>query len=145
MRKLALALAFGSCATTAFAAPACKDWNDTPNWISGHLVSYAFAIDPQDRVSSKGAWLDAPMAVVQQDRANMHKFGRPGPLDQFDALFGALDRRQLIAKADLRTACYMTRVELERIMMDPSMMQFYQADVFVEGNRLVIFVSVVAG
>lgn len=82
MRILAMALAFGASATTAIAAPACKDWNDTPNWI---------------------------------------------------------------ASADLRTDCYMTRVQLEQILLDPTMMQFYQADVFVEGNRLVIFVSVVAG
>lgn len=127
------------------AAPVCKDWAGALPMIGGYATSFVFAIDPQDRVNSRGARLETPLAIVQQDRANMHKFRKAGVLDEGEDLFASLDMRQLITSADLRSACYTSPADLEQIMMDPAFMQLYQADVFIEGNRLVIYLEVLAG
>ena len=69
--------------------------------LSGPLAAeqygaYYMGIDPQDLSNSNGVSLRDLGAVIQQDRANFHRFGRPGPHDQGDGFFGNAETRALI-------------------------------------------------
>lgn len=57
---------------------------------------YYAALGPQDYVNSSGAPLGSFAGVLQQDRANYHRFGRRDPQDQGDALFADRQMRALI-------------------------------------------------
>lgn len=60
------------------------------------LASYYTTIGAGDRVNSSGASLKDFGAILQQDRANFHRFGRPDPGDESDPFFGNRDMRALI-------------------------------------------------
>lgn len=68
------------------------------------LGSYYAALGPQDYRNSKGAPLQTFAAVVQQDRANYHRFGERDPQDEGDAFFDRPEARAsipaLFAKGD---------------------------------------------
>ncbi len=61
------------------------------------LAVYDARLGPQDRVNSSGQPLRDVCAVVQQDRANYHRFGIRDPVDDGDPVFGDRDMRALIA------------------------------------------------
>jgi len=60
------------------------------------LGSYFMSIHPQDMTNSRGQRLSGMGAVLQQDRANFHRFGRPGPSDEYDRFFGDAGARAQI-------------------------------------------------
>ncbi|MCV6593272.1 MAG: hypothetical protein OIF48_10000 [Silicimonas sp.] len=53
----------------------------------------------QDRVNSRGQPLGSVCAVVQQDRANVHRFGKRDGLDLSDPLFGDPKMRKRIMES----------------------------------------------
>ena len=59
-------------------APAAQD--DKPN-------SYIARLGPADHLNSRGKPLTSAAAVLSQDRANVHKFGKADPQDQRDGHF----------------------------------------------------------
>jgi hypothetical protein len=81
MRKTILAAAL-------LAAPAA--------WADGVLGHYFATIGPQDFHNSSGARLTDPCAILQQDRANVHRFGIAQDGDQRDPWFGDRAARTVI-------------------------------------------------
>lgn len=51
------------------------------------IGSYHALLGPQDHVNSNGVRLTDFGAILQQDRANFHRFGRADGLDQWDPVF----------------------------------------------------------
>jgi hypothetical protein len=49
---------------------------------------YCARLGENDHFSSKGARLNTVGAVIQQDRANYHRFGQRDPEDETDPVFG---------------------------------------------------------
>jgi hypothetical protein len=60
------------------------------------MDSYYATISEADRRNSSGARLSDPGAVLQQDRANFHRFGIRQPGDQGDMFFASRDLRARI-------------------------------------------------
>ena len=60
------------------------------------LGSYYMSVHQQDVFNSSGARLTDLGAILQQDRANFHRFGRPGPSDESDRFFGDANLRAQI-------------------------------------------------
>lgn len=60
------------------------------------LSSYYTTISANDRVNSRGVPLSDFGAMLQQDRANYHRFGRPDPGDQSDGFFMVAEMRASI-------------------------------------------------
>jgi hypothetical protein len=58
----------------------------------GQIAYFGAAIGPEDFHNSAGARLTDPGAVLQQDRANFHRFGIRHPGDESDPVFA--DRAQ---------------------------------------------------
>ena len=54
-----------------------------------YLGSYVARISRADKFASDGYPLDNAAQVVRQDRANVHRFGRADPEDQFDPWFNS--------------------------------------------------------
>ena len=59
------------------------------------IVEYYATLTPSDTYNSRGAPLNDVCAIVQQDRANVHKFGNPDG-DRPDDFFTSPDRRAMI-------------------------------------------------
>ena len=59
--------------------------------------SYHTTISANDRTNSRGKPLADVCATLQQDRANVHKFGNPDG-DHVDGSFAAFEERSLISK-----------------------------------------------
>ena len=78
----------------------------------GVIESYTALIAPRDLTNSRGVRLNDVAAVLQQDRANVHKTGtldRDGDFsDQYDGYFTSLKQRSQFGSARYYTACYMT-------------------------------------
>lgn len=51
------------------------------------IAGYYTTIGPNDLFNSGGARLTSLGQILQQDRANLHRFGRPDPFDQSDPVF----------------------------------------------------------
>lgn len=60
------------------------------------LAQYATFLGPEDRVNSRGVPLGDFGAVLQQDRANFHRFGLRHDLDEFDTVFSDRAARSAI-------------------------------------------------
>ncbi|MGC1495907.1 MAG: hypothetical protein WA790_08860 [Sulfitobacter sp.] len=82
-RLLSICLALGFALT---ALPAKAD---------GLMFSYYTTLSPQDTYNSRGVPLNDVCAIVQQDRANVHKFGNPDG-EQPDPFFTTAQRRAMI-------------------------------------------------
>ncbi|MEM7644408.1 MAG: hypothetical protein AAF366_18060 [Pseudomonadota bacterium] len=99
------------------------------------VAAYYAALGPQDYVNSRGQPLTSLGAVLQQDRANYHRFGRPDPFDEGDPYFGDPATRaripDLVAAGDNGDFAHYTR---------PSTTQPLDADLVVficeTGGRL---------
>ena len=59
------------------------------------IFEYYATLSPRDTFSSRGVPLDSVCAIVQQDRANVHRFGNPDG-DQPDPFFTTPERRAMI-------------------------------------------------
>ena len=60
------------------------------------MFEYYSMLTPNDTYNSRGAPLNDFCAIVQQDRANVHRFGNPDG-DQPDGFFTTSERRAMIA------------------------------------------------
>ncbi|EYD72431.1 hypothetical protein [Limimaricola hongkongensis] len=60
------------------------------------ITSYAAWLSPNDMVNSRGVRLSGIGAILQQDRANFHRFGRRDEGDGGDGLFASRDMRARI-------------------------------------------------
>jgi hypothetical protein len=89
MEKVWLGLAGAVVLIAPAAAEACS---------SAFLGSYNTRISGRDIVSSAGARLGSVGAIIQQDRANFHRFGRRDRGDQGDDMFRSAESRALIPR-----------------------------------------------
>jgi hypothetical protein len=62
------------------------------------LGSYYALLGPRDMVNSRGERLTDICQVVQQDRANWHRFGLRDEYDTGDPFFGSVEARQVISQ-----------------------------------------------
>ncbi|MEO1240239.1 MAG: hypothetical protein AAFW64_11510 [Pseudomonadota bacterium] len=60
------------------------------------MFEYYTMLTPGDTFNSRGAPLNDVCAIIQQDRANVHRFGNPDG-DPPDPFFTTADRRAMIA------------------------------------------------
>ncbi|MEM7213318.1 MAG: hypothetical protein AAF479_15770 [Pseudomonadota bacterium] len=60
------------------------------------IVEYFTTLSVKDTYNSRGKPLNSVCAIVQQDRANVHKFGNPDG-EQPDAFFTTAARRAMIS------------------------------------------------
>lgn len=67
-----------------------------------YVVEYGATIADTDRISSSGAALSDPAAILQQDRYNVDVRGVLQPGDSTDDYFADKAQRAEIAKADIR-------------------------------------------
>jgi len=79
------------------------DASDAPSRISSPpsnevLASYTTRLSEQDHFSSNGERLRSAAAIIRQDRANFHKFGRRDPDDQHDAFFSSPSNREALER-----------------------------------------------
>ena len=61
------------------------------------MAVYDARLDPHDLVNSSGQPLGSVCAAVQQDRANYHRFGKRGQVDETDAICADKTMRARIA------------------------------------------------
>ena len=73
-------------------------------WLAGApataqqlMFEYYAMLSPQDTYNSRGVPLNDVCAIVQQDRANFHKFGRRDSGDSSDPFFTTPERRAMIS------------------------------------------------
>lgn len=62
------------------------------------VESYTAQLSEQDHFSSRGERLRNAAAIIRQDRANFHKFGRRDPGDQSDAFFASAQNRDALER-----------------------------------------------
>lgn len=79
MKLFALAAALALATLLAPASPASAQQE---------VLVYFAGIDQQDLFNSRGVRLTDPCAILRQDRANVHRFGKAGQYDSPDAMFG---------------------------------------------------------
>ncbi|MGP6085393.1 hypothetical protein [Antarctobacter jejuensis] len=60
------------------------------------VAEYLMQADTHDMYNSNGVRLNSFCQIVQQDRANFHRFGKPGPMDQYDSVFHDANNRMRI-------------------------------------------------
>jgi hypothetical protein len=68
------------------------------------LGSYNTTISPRDTVASDRVRLDNVKGIIQQDRANLHRFNRPDRGDGYDEMFLSAESRALIPRWRLEVA-----------------------------------------
>ncbi|SPJ24244.1 hypothetical protein [Palleronia abyssalis] len=61
----------------------------------GVMFEYFATLSPRDTYSSEGVALNSVCAIVQQDRANVHRFGNPDG-EEPDPFFTTSERRAMI-------------------------------------------------
>lgn len=62
------------------------------------IESYTARLSVQDHFSSTGTRLNTAAAVIRQDRANYHKFGKADPEDGGDAYFAGAAAREALER-----------------------------------------------
>lgn len=85
----------------------------TPGLSQQLLAEYNTTLWPEDARNSKGRPLGDVCAIVQQDRANFHRFGIRHPGDESDPVFGSQHARARIAGN-----CRYSRDWIERYIRD---------------------------
>ncbi len=68
----------------------------TPAFAQNVMFEYYTMLTPGDTFNSRGVPLDNVCAIVQQDRANVHRFGNPDG-DPVDGFFTTPERRAMIS------------------------------------------------
>ncbi|MFW5655407.1 MAG: hypothetical protein ACOCYW_07140 [Roseicyclus sp.] len=69
-----------------------------PAFAQQLIGEYYTSLTPTDFFNSRGARLTDFGAILQQDRANYHRFGRADDLDQWDPIFADPNLRALIPR-----------------------------------------------
>lgn len=86
------------------------------------IVQYIAVIDERDLRNSSGTRLTDYRAILQQDRANLHRTGRADRFDEiveeFDDYFTTLDRRKLLSTAPYYFNCWMSSTTIASLMND---------------------------
>jgi Bacterial SH3 domain len=62
----------------------------------GLIESYVARLSERDHFNSEGQRLASAAAIIRQDRANFHRFGRRDPEDQGDGFFADEGNRQIL-------------------------------------------------
>ncbi len=60
--------------------------------------SYVAVLSERDHFSSKGDRLTSAAAIIRQDRANYHKFGKRDPGDGDDRFFASANNREALER-----------------------------------------------
>jgi hypothetical protein len=94
------ALLLGLLLGLTFLLPAAPAQAQEQFW--GGYMTY---LGPEDRVNSRGVRLTSAEAIVQQDRANMHRFGIRHARDERDPWFNTKESRAAMGRA-LRIPSY---------------------------------------
>ena len=76
----------------------------TTSFACSQPVSYGTTISEQDRYNSKGRRLRSASAIIRQDRANFHRFGRRDPGDGSDSFFHRANGRAELERAVQRSS-----------------------------------------
>ncbi len=63
------------------------------------IASYCAVISGQDLYTSNGDRLRSVSQIIQQDRANVHKFGKVDSGDDYDSYFHIYERRVALERA----------------------------------------------
>ena len=62
------------------------------------VESYIAHISNADKYNSRGERLTSPAAILRQDRANVHVFGKASSLDDYDGFFDSIENRALLER-----------------------------------------------
>jgi len=67
--------------------------------LAGDAVeTYTAVLSERDHFNSQGERLTEPAAIIRQDRANFHKFGKRDPGDESDGYFASTKNRAELEK-----------------------------------------------
>ncbi len=95
MNKLLLGVVAAAGLVLPLQAQACR---------GNFLGSYSTNISRQDLVASDGVAIRNVQGIIQQDRANLHRFRRPDRGDGYDDMFLSAESRALIPRWRLEVA-----------------------------------------
>src|ERR1700720_3721220 len=87
IRTLILALTLGAAMIAA-----------TPGRAQELIESYTAFLSEADHFNSNGQRLTSAAAIIRQDRANYHRFGRRDPDDQDDMFFANAENRDALER-----------------------------------------------
>jgi len=106
----------------------------TPAIAETFLFSYNTELSRSDAYSSRGAPLEGWCAILQQDRANWHRFNKRDPDDEADPFFVNAERRGMMSgKCDVDPKAFKDPGHQIR----SGNRQFYlTVQVFGTGNRI---------
>lgn len=81
----------------ALATAVCGLWLTVASASAQQFTfEYYAMLSPQDTYNSRGVPLNDVCGIVQQDRANVHKFGKRDPADNVDPFFTTPERRAMM-------------------------------------------------
>lgn len=90
--------------------------------VGERLVDFVAVIGPHDLTNSNGNPLSSFGAVIQQDRANYHKFNRMDAFedikDSDEGYFITFDRRQILSNASYYYDCFMNNQDIVALHND---------------------------
>jgi len=69
-----------------------------PSYALEPLDSYTARLSTEDHFNSRGLRLSSVAAIVRQDRANYHKFGKRDTEDTYDSFFASKNNRAKLEK-----------------------------------------------
>ena len=70
----------------------------TPARAQTLVESYTAFLSEADHFNSNGQRLTSAAAIIRQDRANFHRFGRGDPGDEGDRFFASIDNRAALER-----------------------------------------------
>ncbi|MAM60771.1 hypothetical protein [Maritimibacter sp. UBA3975] len=109
----------------------CIPYTSDPSELPGtFVVRYTADWSDFDHFNSKGVRLQSAAAVLQQDRANVHKFGKSTAFDSRDGYFVNLQRRQLLGSAEVTAFCGLSSNVVRRAVVNGTVsgtVMFYRA------------------
>jgi hypothetical protein len=70
----------------------------TPARAQALVESYTAFLSEADHFNSNGQRLTSAAAIIRQDRANFHRFGRGDPGDEGDRFFASIDNRAALER-----------------------------------------------
>lgn len=118
MRKHFLtAMILGALAAPA-AAQDCVPYTGDNQVPGEFIVSYHADWSDFDHFNSAGARLTTAAAVLQQDRANVHKYAKSTAYDQKDPYFTTLANRKKLGGAAVTSYCHSLPGAVRRAIVD---------------------------
>lgn len=122
MRKIAtLAAALALTAAPVWAQSCIPYGNDGISSIPGQvIVTYSAEWSNFDHFNSSGNRLTTAGQVLQQDRANVHKFGKSTVSDSYDGFFTTVERRSLLSRATVTSYCHLNPAAARNALVNSS-------------------------